>query len=132
MTSNVGFNDINIVFNKKEDSVLMSKLKENFSIPFVNRIDNIITFNYLTKDNIQSLINKKLKAIKEKYKKKNIEVKLGNKVINEIINLSNYKEYGARKLDKIIKDKVDNYIIDEVIDGNKVVHLQSLKESVHI
>lgn len=132
MTSNVGFNDINIGFNKKEDSVLMSKLKENFSIPFVNRIDNIITFNYLTKDNIQSLINKKLKAIKEKYKKKNIEVKLGNKVINEIINLSNYKEYGARKLDKIIKDKVDNYIIDEVIDGNKVVHLQSLKESVHI
>ena len=43
MTSNVGFNDINIGFNKKEDSVLMSKLKENFSIPFVNRIDNIIT-----------------------------------------------------------------------------------------
>ncbi|MEI3499688.1 MAG: ATP-dependent Clp protease ATP-binding subunit [Bacilli bacterium] len=132
MTSNIGFNDINIGFNKKEEDLVLSKLKDNFSIPFVNRIDNIITFNYLKEDDIHTLISKKINTIKEKYKKKNITVKINNKVINEIVNLSNYKEYGARKLDKIIKDKVDNYIIDEIIEGKVSINLQTLQEKVEI
>ena len=69
---------------------------------------------------------------KREYKKKNINVKINNKVINEIVNLSNYKEYGARKLDKIIKDKVDNYIIDEIIEGKVSINLQTLQEKVEI
>ena len=132
MTSNIGFNHINIGFNKKEEDLVFSKLKDNFSIPFVNRIDNIITFNYLKEDDIHTLISKKINTIKEKYKKKNITVKINNKVINEIVNLSNYKEYGARKLDKIIKDKVDNYIIDEIIEGKVSINLQTLQEKVEI
>ena len=52
MTSNIGYNDINVGFNKNIDNA--SKLKEEFSIPFINRIDNIINFNYLTECQLTS------------------------------------------------------------------------------
>jgi len=128
MTSNVGFNEINVGFNKNIDN--LSKLKEYFSLPFINRIDDIIYFNNLDENNIKLLINKKLKSLKSKYKKKNIAVKISDKVINELVNLSNYEEFGARKLDKLIKDKVENKIIDEIIDNKTNVNINTILERV--
>ena len=76
MTSNVGFNNNSIGFNNKNK--VNNELKESFSIPFINRIDNILTFEYLTHDNIKDIINNKIKKLKNKYKKKGINVKINN------------------------------------------------------
>lgn len=130
MTSNVGFNEINVGFNKNIDN--MFKLKEQFSLPFINRIDNIIYFNNLDIDNIKLLINKKIKSLKNKYKKKDINVKIGKNVIDEIANLSNYQEFGARKIDKVIKDKVENIIIDKIIDDKKSITINTILDVVNI
>jgi len=130
MTSNVGFNEINVGFNKNVDN--LSKLKEHFSLPFINRIDSIIYFNNLNIDDILFLIDKKIKALKEKYKKKDVKIRIDKKVVEQIVNLSDYKEFGARKLDKIIKDKVENIIIDKVIDGKKNIVVSNILETVKI
>lgn len=123
MTSNIGFNDINIGFNKDNNDKVITKLKEQFSIPFINRLDNVIVFNSLTEKTIRTLINIKIKALKQKYQEKNIELKINNKVIDEIVSLSNYEEFGARKLDKIIKDKLENVIIDSFLENNLKVNI---------
>ena len=124
MTSNIGFNDINIGFNKNESKVI-TKLKENFSIPFINRIDNILIFDELTQDNILSLIEQKIFKIKRKYLK-NIDLKIDKKVYDEILKECNYKEFGARKIDKIIKDKIETQIIDKIINQNTKIHIEEL------
>ena len=124
MTSNIGFNEENIGFKKNENKVIQ-KLKENFSIPFINRIDNIIIFDNLKKEHIQKLIEKKLFDIKRKYLK-NIEFKIDDKVIEEIIEEINYKEFGARKIDKIIKDKIENQIIDNIINKKEKIYIEEL------
>ena len=124
MTSNIGFNDINIGFNKN-DSKVITKLKENFSIPFINRIDNILIFDELTQDNILSLIEQKIFKIKRKYLK-NIDLKIDKKVYDEILKECNYKEFGARKIDKIIKDKIETQIIDKIINQNTKIHIEEL------
>ena len=47
---------------------------------------------------------------------------LSKKLINEIKNESNYNEYGARKIDKVIDRKVNNYIINKILLGdNKIL-----------
>ena len=102
MTSNIGFNNNSIGFNNKNK--VNNELKDVFSIPFINRIDNILSFDYLSYNNIKEIVNKELKKIKDKYKKKGIMVKINNRVIEEIIDNSNYKEFGARKINKIIKN----------------------------
>ena len=131
MTSNIGFCDIHVGFHEATNDTVISKLKENFSVAFVNRIDNVIVFNTLTKENIMDVIHTKIKALKDKYAKKNINVQMKTSVLEEICKLSNYTEFGARKIDKIIKDKVENQIIDQVIQGENHVQVTSLtKEKV--
>lgn len=127
MTSNIGFDEINVGFNKNNDD--LTKLKEYFSIPFINRIDNIISFNRLTEENIKKIINIKINNLFNKYK--NIKIKIEDNVIDDIIKLSNYNEFGARKIDKIIKDKLENIIIDKIIDNKKSVHIKTLEYSLN-
>ena len=127
MTSNIGFDEINVGFNKNSDD--LTKLKEYFSIPFINRIDNIISFNRLKEENIKQIIDIKINKVVKKYK--NIKIKIDESVFDEIIKLSNYNEFGARKIDKIIKDKLENIIIDKIIDNKKSVHIKTLEYSLN-
>lgn len=126
MTSNIGFMDIHVGFHEATNDTVFSKLKDHFSIPFVNRIDNIIVFHTLTKENIMEVIHTKVKWLKEKYAKKNISVQVKTSVLEEICTLSNYAEFGARKIDKIIKDRMENQIIDAVIKGTQRVEIESI------
>ena len=128
MTSNIGFLDKHIGFNKKSNNIVLSKLKENFNISFINRIDSLIIFDELKIDDIKKIINKKITNLKEKYKKKNINIKINNTIINEIVELSNYQEFGARKIDKIIKNNIENIIIDELLDNKNNIKINTLKQ----
>ena len=128
MTSNIGFNNNSIGFNNKNK--VNNELKEVFSIPLINRIDNVFTFDYLTLDNIKEIINNELKKLKNKYKKKGITVKVTSNVIDEIIEKSNYKEFGARKIDKIIKNEIETIIINSILDNKNIVNIKTIKKEV--
>ena len=131
MTSNIGFDEIHVGFNSKRNNIINSKLNEFFNTSFINRIDNTIIFNELKENTIRELINKKLNEIKTKYKKLSINVRINNNVINEIIDKSNYKEYGARKIDKIIENDIDSIIIDNLINDNKNINIKTIKEIIN-
>lgn len=127
MTSNVGFHDINVGFNS--ENKVKTKLNDKFSIPFMNRVDNVITFNNLKEEDIIKIINLKIKDLKEKYKDK-IEIKLASKVITEIAKLSNYEEYGARKIRKVIKDELETQIVEALIDNEESVYIKEIGQTV--
>lgn len=124
MTSNIGFDEINVGFNKNINS--LSKLKEYFSIPFINRIDNIISFNQLKESDLKQLIKFKIDKLIKKYHKK-IKVKIDDNIVLEILNLSNYQEFGARKIDKIIKNKLESIIVDKIIANKKSVNIKTIE-----
>ena len=126
MTSNIGFNNNNIGFNNSNKVNI--DLKEYFSLPFINRIDNIIKFNYLTFDDMKKIIKSKLNKLRNKYNKKGIILKLSNTLIDEIINLSNYKEFGARKIDKIIKNQIESIIINQILDNKKTINVKKIEK----
>ncbi len=128
MTSNVGYDVRSIGFNNK--SKVNSELKDNFSIPFINRIDNILKFDYLTYDNVKEIVSNKIKKLKDKYKSKNVILKVSNNVLEEIIDRSNYNEFGARKIDKIIKNNLEMIIINEILDGKTNINIKTIKKEV--
>ena len=65
--------------------------------------------------------------------KKNINIKISNKVINEIIDMCNYEEFGARKIDKIIKSNIENIIIDNILEKKYNIYIKSInKESMKV
>ena len=132
MTSNIGFNDINIGFKKSDSEQVMSRLKENFSVAFINRIDNIVTFNKLGENVMLELIDKKIKELKRKYVNKNIKIKISKKVKEEILELSNYREFGARKLAQIIKNKIEDKIIENILENKENIYIQTIKSDVKV
>lgn len=126
-TSNVGFHDISVGF-KKENKVL-TKLNDKFSIPFMNRVDSVIVFNSLEEDDVLKIVNSEIKKIKDKYKDK-ITIRVSKKVIYDIIDKSNYAEYGARKVNKIIRDEVESQIIEALIDNKENVFIKGFSQTV--
>ena len=125
MTSNVGFHEVNVGFNNSK----LTKLNESFSIPFMNRVDKVIYFNALGKEDILKIIRMLLKEFKAKYKDK-IKVRISKEVEEEILGLCNYEEYGARKIAKVIKDKIETVVIDGIIDDKNEVYIKNLKQGV--
>lgn len=127
LTSNIGFHEINVGFIKEEK--IESKLNDQFSLPFMNRVDKVIKFNKLKKEDILKIINKKIKKLKTKYQNK-INIKISKKVIEEIINKSNFEEYGARRINKIIKDTIETEIIEALIDGKENIYIKEIGQTV--
>ena len=125
MTSNVGFDKNYVGFNINDNNVY-SELKEEFNSAFINRIDNIVIFNRLNKDDIIKIINNKLDELKLRYS--NIKLSFSNELINELIVKINYKEYGARKIDKIIYTNIENYILDKILLDEKNINVSQLNE----
>ena len=120
--------DNNIGFNSKNNTI--SKIQEELTISFINKIDKIIEFNYLTKDVIERLINNKIDNLKQKYNKKGISIKIDKEVINELVELSNYKELGCRNINKIIKNKIEDLIIDNILNDKNKIIINSIKVNI--
>ena len=79
MTTNKGTetNEIGFIPNKNKN---IQELKENFNIALLNRIDNIISFNQLTKQDMTKIININLNKLKNKYN--NITINISKNLIN--------------------------------------------------
>ena len=128
MTSNIGSNIETIGFHKQDNQKVMEKIKERLSIEFVNRIDNIVIFNKLTKKDIEEILNLKIKQIKNLYSNKtSAKIKINKQVYKEILEESAYEIFGARKLDKIIETKIDNIIIDSLLEDKYEINIRTTK-----
>ena len=127
MTSNTTSNINSIGFEENKERKMNESLKNTFSIEFLNRIHYIISFKELEEEAIKKIINAELKNIKDKFKEQNIDITIQKNVIEEIINLSHYKESGARKVKKIIEEKIDDIIIESIINGNHKILVKELK-----
>ena len=125
MTSNIGFLNGSVGFSNNVSE--NSKLNDNFSIPFINRVDNVLEFNYLNGEDIIKIINLKINKLRDKYKNQ-IDVRVGKNVSSDIMSMCNYKVYGARKIDKIIKAKIENQIIDSIIDDKSEIYIDSIMQ----
>ena len=121
MTSNLGSDKDTIGFNSanKKDNTI----REFLSTAFVNRINKIVYFNTLTMDNIEKIIKSKIKEIIKKYKDYNIKINFNKSIITDLIKESEYSLYGARKINKIIDDRIDNLVINGIINNKKVIKI---------
>ncbi len=111
MTSNLGFEENTVGFNQKDKTSISSSLKQKFPTSLINRIDTIITFNKLSEKDITTIVKNKLKKLTDKYP----DLTYQNSLIKDIVTASEYQEYGARKIDKIIDSKLENQIIDRIL-----------------
>ena len=80
----------------------------------------------MDEETILKIIRSKINDIRKKYKEKNINLTISKKVEQEIKELCEYETYGARKIDKVIYNNLENIIIDNIYNGNKDIKISSI------
>ena len=108
MTSNAGYNISNIGFDNNNFLNKDKNIQKNFSLEFINRIEKIIYFNKLGYDDIKKIV---INVFDNVNKKVNINYKYNDDIIESIIKDCEYDIYGARKIERIVFDRIDSYIV---------------------
>lgn len=129
MTSNAGsnLNSNSIGFGGQviDTTKIMDKLKDVFRPEFLNRVDEIVSFNALTKEQLLQIVDLMLKDTINALKEKDITIEISNKAKDFILEKGTDIKFGARPLrrsiQRYIEDDLSEMILKgELIDGQKV------------
>jgi ATP-dependent Clp protease ATP-binding subunit ClpC len=116
--------------------VLMKEMKNFFSPEFLNRIDDTIVFNSLSKDDIKKITEIELKKLSNRLSELKYTVTYDDSLIEYLSKIGYDELYGARPLKRAIQDKVEDLISEEVLTGKfiegKTYHLKVEKEEIKI
>ena len=103
--------------NKQIKKDVMGELKRNFRPEFLNRIDDIIVFSKLNKDDIRKIIDLMLNEVQSRLSDKGIALKIDDSVKELIEKKGTDTTYGARPLRRAIQNLVEDTIAEGIIDG---------------
>ena len=116
MTSNIGSQYV--LDGKVDDAIINSELKNYFRPEFLNRIDEIIIFNSLTKDVIYEILNKLVDDLNTKLKQQRISISLTDNAKNWIVDRGYDHNYGARPLKRFLSKNLETLLAKKLIDGS--------------
>lgn len=111
-TNSIGFGKQTVDKNKIEDS-----LKDVFRPEFLNRIDEIIVFNSLNKDELLQIVNLMLKDTIKALKAKDISFEISNSAKQFILDKGTNIKFGARPLRRAIQRYLEDEISEKILKG---------------
>ncbi|MFC1964193.1 ATP-dependent Clp protease ATP-binding subunit [Chloroflexota bacterium] len=134
MTSNIGAElirkGVNLGFSSRKDEVktreqsyermkdnLLGELKKSFRPEFLNRIDNVVVFHSLNKEQIRQIVDLMLKSVEQQLSEKEIKLQVTD-AAKDFIGEKGYDEvFGARPLRRVIQDMVENKLSEDLLRG---------------
>ncbi|KGF29468.1 Clp protease ClpX [Peptoniphilus lacrimalis DNF00528] len=132
MTSNVGANSLvknntlGFSLNKEEEKkneyqkmkdIISRELKNTFRPEFLNRIDETVVFKELSKKEIKNIVGLQLEDLNLRLETMGIKATFTDKLINHIVEKGYDKKYGARPLQRTIRNLLEDEIADRYLDG---------------
>ena len=119
--SSLGFNseNENVEESEKKDikELVTGELRKVFRPEFLNRVDDIIVFNKLNKDEIKQIAVKMLKTLENRLDKMNIKISFTDNAISEIANKGFDENYGARPLRRAIQNEIEDPLSEQMLEG---------------
>ena len=98
---------------------VMEEVKRTFKPEFINRIDEIMVFHPLTKEELHEIVVLLLKDLSKRCKEQmGIELIFRSTVKNLIVEEGKDEKYGARPLKRAMQTKVEDALTDEILSGN--------------
>ncbi|MCB9025163.1 MAG: ATP-dependent chaperone ClpB [Bdellovibrionaceae bacterium] len=119
MTSNIAAHAIadESLSNKEKEEEIQRALKESFRPEFLNRIDEIISFNSLGEAQLSGIVKIQLKLVEDRLRSKKIEVKFDDKALKYLGEKGFDSIYGARPLKRVIQNEILNPMAKMIIQG---------------
>ena len=123
MTSNIGAEHINFSEDQKSKIEVFTKekvyeeIKVNFKPEFINRIDEIILFNRLTKNEMKEILKIQIQDLLKLLKDKKIKISVDKNAEDWLINEGFSASYGARPLKRVIQNFIEDKIALMIISN---------------
>jgi ATP-dependent Clp protease ATP-binding subunit ClpB len=118
MTSNLGSELIQKAVKVEDVSTAIEELlKVTFKPEFLNRIDEIITFNRLSKEDILKIVHIQLGFLKERLKEQKLDIKLTKQALEYLAELGYDPLFGARPLKRVIQNRIQNIVAKKILAG---------------
>ncbi|MCR6582469.1 AAA family ATPase [Campylobacter insulaenigrae] len=126
LTSNIGANLITTLKGQEKDSALKVALKEFFRPEFLNRLDDIITFNPLGIKEAEMIVKLLFKSLQKNLENRGIKIHLSLEATKFIAQVGFDEEFGARPLKRalydLVEDKLSDMILaDELNEGDEII-----------
>ncbi|OGX35343.1 MAG: hypothetical protein A3C36_03635 [Omnitrophica WOR_2 bacterium RIFCSPHIGHO2_02_FULL_52_10] len=130
MTSNVGAEMLRKqgslgFIQQKEDATyedmkarLLEEVKKTFKPEFLNRVDDIIVFKALTKENLYDIVKLEVNEVIKRLKEKEIEIELSKDAIDLLVDKGFDLVYGARPLKRTIQRLLEDPLAEDIIAGS--------------
>ena len=131
MTSNVGSEIIQEEINKsaasdglsrerleKCKSMVMNLLKQRVRPEFLNRIDEVIMFQPLTKADVKGILNLQINTIKEMLEEKGVRLEFTERALDYLAGKGYDIAYGARPIKRLLQKELVNELAKEMIEGD--------------
>ena len=113
---------------------IMESLKDHFRPEFLNRLDDIIIFNVLSRSVVRNIVNLQIKIVQNRLIDKGVTLTVCNEALDYLANKGYDSNYGARPLKRLIQDKILNKVAEVLIangvkgGGEVLVELNADKE----
>ena len=132
MTSNVGSE---YIINGEEDKVT-SELPKYFKPEFLNRLDEIIIFNKLSKTDLKEILDKIIEEIEKRLIDINLKINLTDNAKNYFIDNCYDEYYGARPLKRLVNNKLETLIAKKLINNeikpNTIVNVDYINNELKV
>ena len=132
MTSNVGSE---YIINGEEDKVT-SELPKYFKPEFLNRLDEIIIFNKLSKSDLKEILDKIIEEIEKRLIDINVKINLTDNAKNYFIDNGYDEYYGARPLKRLVNNKLETLIAKKLINNeikpNTIVNVDYINNELKV
>tara|TARA_R110002074_G_scaffold23610_1_gene71325 strand:+ start:1168 stop:2418 length:1251 start_codon:yes stop_codon:yes gene_type:complete len=114
--NSLGFGETQLTYENSK-SAIEDAYKDKFSPEFRNRLDSVIYFNALNKDDAEKIVRLQLKAL---------PIRVTKKLVNFVTENAFSEEYGARNIKRFIKNNISIKIADEILKGDKSVKYKAV------
>jgi ATP-dependent Clp protease ATP-binding subunit ClpA len=142
MTSNAGSTDksTGVGFNKTEGDITrdkaMTALKKFLRPEFLGRVDEVVVFNPLSKENFEEIAGLMVDEMRDPLKEKGIELKVSEEALKTIAEKSHGGKYGARDIRKFIRENIEDKAADLIIDSQKtpiaIIDISMIEERLEV
>lgn len=136
LTSNIGSDIIMNLDEKDRESAIKSELKKYFKPEFLNRLDDIVVFNPLNKNNLIEIVGIMFKKLSKTLQNRGISAVLTQNAKEFIASAGFDIQYGARPLRRalydLVEDKIADMILNDEIKSGDNIKIDSNGEKIEI
>jgi len=120
--SGVGFKTGNVSYAEEEykRDILKKELKKFFTPEFLNRIDEVVIFNSLVKEDVKKIVKLELDKLSKRLVGLKYDITFDESILELISEVGFDETYGARPIKRAIQDKIEDFVSEEIIKGNMV------------